>query len=63
MWDSPQKQEQTMVENGNAQVKELLQSWCESLLALQISNDAPEGLRGGILCPACARVHGRSRLP
>lgn len=60
MWDSPQKQEQTMIENGNAQVKELLQSWCESLLALQISNDAPEGLRGGILCPACARVHGRS---
>lgn len=49
-----------MVGNGDAQVKELLREWCESLLALQISDDAPEGLRGGILCPACARVHGRS---
>lgn len=40
--------------------EELLTKWCEAMLALQIPDNAPEGLRGGILCPACARVHGRS---
>lgn len=40
--------------------KKLLKQWCEAMLALQIPSDAPKGLRGGILCPACARVHGRS---
>lgn len=44
----------------NKRVEKLLEMWCEEMLALQIPDSAPEGLRGGILCPACARVHGRS---
>ena len=37
----------------------LLAQWCERLLELQITDMHEEGLYGGILCPACSRVHGR----
>jgi len=36
----------------------LLQTWGESLLSLQV-REPIHGLHGGLLCPACARVHGR----
>jgi len=35
-----------------------LQSWCDGLLAHQITNPDP-ALHGGLLCPACALIHGR----
>jgi hypothetical protein len=35
-----------------------LQSWCDGLLAHQITNTDP-ALNGGLLCPACALIHGR----
>jgi hypothetical protein len=35
-----------------------LQSWCDGLLAHQITNPDP-ALNGGLLCPACALIHGR----
>jgi hypothetical protein len=35
-----------------------LQSWCDGLLAHQITNTDP-ALHGGLLCPACALIHGR----
>ncbi len=37
----------------------LLQQWADRLLSLQINNPEMRGLHGGILCPACSRVHGR----
>ncbi|WP_313180518.1 hypothetical protein [Lacrimispora sp.] len=37
----------------------LLKDWSEKLLTLQISHSDETGLYGGILCPACARIHGR----
>ena len=37
----------------------LLKEWCEKLLELQIHGTGQPTLDGGILCPACARVHGR----
>lgn len=37
----------------------LLAEWCDRMLALQITDENEPGLYGGILCPACARVHGR----
>ncbi len=39
--------------------RRLLDTWCRAMLALQIRNPRPS-LDGGLLCPACARVHGRS---
>lgn len=38
----------------------LLTQWCEKLLSLQVCDKAEDGILGGILCPACSRVHGRS---
>ncbi len=38
---------------------ELLKEWCDALLGLQINEIKAPALYGGILCPACARVHGR----
>jgi len=35
-----------------------LQSWCDGLLAHQITNPDP-ALHGALLCPACALIHGR----
>lgn len=39
---------------------DLLKEWCDSLLELQINEIKSPALNGGILCPACARIHGRS---
>lgn len=38
----------------------LLKVWCEGLLALQIREQPHKELNGGILCPACLKIHGRS---
>ncbi|HEY9262041.1 hypothetical protein, partial [Chitinophaga sp.] len=40
--------------------EQLLQQWGDALLALQVNQPAAKGLHGGILCPACAAIHGRS---
>ncbi len=37
---------------------DLLQTWCDGLLAHQSTNPDPS-LRGALLCPACAIIHGR----
>lgn len=37
----------------------LLREWGDALLAHQCDHPSP-GLKGGLLCPACARIHGRS---
>ncbi|MEV4885284.1 hypothetical protein MRBLMN1_003820 [Chitinophaga ginsengisegetis] len=39
--------------------EQLLEQWGESLLALQVNQPQVKGLHGGILCPACATIHGR----
>lgn len=38
---------------------DLLKKWCDSLVNLQIINPSVPSLHGGLLCPSCARVHGR----
>lgn len=38
---------------------ELLRTWCEKLLELQIKDVDNPRLKGGILCPSCGRIHGR----
>ncbi|MFB9056883.1 hypothetical protein ACFFU9_09030 [Mariniflexile ostreae] len=37
----------------------LLKEWCNTLLQYQIKDKTQSGLFGGILCPSCARIHGR----
>lgn len=41
-----------------AEADELLAEWVETLLSYQLDHKNPS-LNGGLLCPACARVHGR----
>lgn len=41
-------------------IKPLLRDWCGALLHYQIHGTGDARLDGGILCPACMRVHGRS---
>jgi len=38
---------------------ELLQTWCDGLLARQQTAIHEPALYGGLLCPACALIHGR----
>lgn len=38
---------------------ELLQTWCDGLLAHQVTEMRDPALQGGLLCPACVLVHGR----
>ena len=39
--------------------RQLLKTWCDKLLELQVKEIDDADLRGGILCPACGRIHGR----
>ncbi|HEY0308751.1 MAG TPA: hypothetical protein VGB94_11375 [Acidobacteriaceae bacterium] len=45
--------------HGAALYSTLLQTWCDGLLAHQITNLSDPALRGGFLCPACGILHGR----
>jgi len=38
----------------------LLKSWCDAMLELQVTEIKKEGIYGGIMCPSCSRIHGRS---
>src|SRR5258708_21198080 len=38
---------------------ELLKTWCDGLVAHQITAVRDPALLGGIICPACALIHGR----
>jgi len=38
---------------------ELLKSWCDGLIARQVTAIREPALYGGILCPACVLIHGR----
>src|SRR5256714_5719586 len=38
---------------------QLLQSWCDGLIARQITTFREPALYGGLLCPACTLIHGR----
>ncbi|WP_454759857.1 hypothetical protein [Caulobacter segnis] len=37
----------------------LLKTWCDGLLARQVTGLAGQGANGGFLCPGCGMVHGR----
>jgi len=38
---------------------ELLKTWCNRLITLQVRELKDPGLKGGILCPSCKMIHGR----
>src|SRR5690554_388672 len=38
---------------------DLLQEWCDALISLQLDEIKTPGIYGGIMCPACSRIHGR----
>jgi hypothetical protein len=38
---------------------ETLSTWCDGLLARQVTEMRDPAFRGGLLCPACAFIHGR----
>ncbi|MDF2485069.1 MAG: hypothetical protein K0R46_1237 [Herbinix sp.] len=38
---------------------ELLKEWCDALLNLQVREIKRKEIYGGIMCPSCARIHGR----
>jgi len=38
---------------------ELVKTWCDGLLAYQLEEPRHPALYGGLLCPACALIHGR----
>ena len=40
--------------------EKLLQSWCDGLLSYQIKDSKNKRFRGGLMCPSCQRIHGRS---
>ncbi len=40
--------------------EDLLATWMDRLIELQLKDVDFDGLNGGILCPACSRIHGRS---
>ncbi len=40
--------------------KALLRRWCDAMLKYQLYDTGDTRLDGGLLCPACMRVHGRS---
>jgi len=37
----------------------LLKQWCDAMLRYQITDESLGNLYGGLMCPACARIHGR----
>ncbi|MBI4977365.1 MAG: hypothetical protein HZC28_07790 [Spirochaetes bacterium] len=39
---------------------DLLKTWCDALIRLQIKDITGSGIHGGIMCPVCSRIHGRS---
>lgn len=39
--------------------RDLLKEWCEAMHRLQIRNTNNPRLDGGLLCPACGKIHGR----
>jgi hypothetical protein len=43
-----------------SEYSDLLLTWCRSMAALQIREISTRGVFGGLMCPACARIHGRS---
>ncbi|HEX2949004.1 MAG TPA: hypothetical protein VHV83_05480, partial [Armatimonadota bacterium] len=44
----------------NNMYHELLSAWCNAMLSLQVRDINVPGIYGGIMCPACSRIHGRS---
>ena len=38
---------------------DLLQAWCDGMVARQVTGLADPALRGGLLCAACGLIHGR----
>lgn len=50
----------TQLETPTSFYKQLLTTWSQALLAHQVVEIYTPGIHGGILCPLCSRIHGRS---
>ncbi|HEX7157388.1 MAG TPA: hypothetical protein VF214_00125, partial [Edaphobacter sp.] len=44
---------------GSGLYADLLKSWCDGLLAHQVTAIKDPALHGGLLCPSCGIIHGR----
>lgn len=44
---------------GGKLYADLLRTWCDGLLAHQVTTLQDPAVRGSLLCPACAMIHGR----
>jgi hypothetical protein len=48
------------LQSAEAQLySETLKAWCDGLLAHQVTEIYDPAVKGGLLCPACALIHGR----
>ena len=46
--------------NARRLYSDLLRDWCDGMQTLQIPENGWSILAGGLVCPACRRIHGRS---
>lgn len=46
--------------NARRLYSDLLRDWCDGMLSLQMPENGHSTLSGGLVCPACRRMHGRS---
>jgi hypothetical protein len=56
---SPQQSSAAASLSGPNLYAELVRTWCDGLLAHQITELPDPALSGGLLCPACGLIHGR----
>lgn len=45
--------------NAEKMYMDVLKTWVDRLVSLQVGEQAEPYFRGGIMCPACAKIHGR----
>src|SRR5689334_5949543 len=58
--EAADKKKEAAANPSNANLySQLLQTWCDGLIAHQITAFREPALYGGLLCPACTLVHGR----
>ena len=52
--------DRTATTHGRAELESLFATWADTLLAQQLGRDADRESSGGLACPCCGTVHGRS---
>ncbi|HEX7959860.1 MAG TPA: hypothetical protein VF493_08075, partial [Terriglobales bacterium] len=58
--EAADKKKEAAANPSNANLySQLLQTWCDGLIARQITAFHDPAIYGGLLCPACTLIHGR----